>query len=257
MLLTVDIGNSMVTMGVFQDTNLVATLRIATDSRRSADEYGLMSTELLKLNGVDRSNITDVCMCSVVPTLTGVFEAASETYFDVKPLTVNAGVRTGLKISYDNPNDVGADRIVDAVAVKELYGQPAIIVDFGTATVFDAVSREGVYLGGAISPGVSVAAEALFLNTSQLRRVELVAPKTAIGQNTIAALQSGLVLGYAELVKGLVSRINKELGGDATVVGTGGLAEIISQEADVFDAVNPDLSLIGLRQIYNMNAKGR
>lgn len=256
MLLTIDIGNSMVTMGVFQDANLVTTLRIATDARRSADEYGLMLTNLLQLHKIDSSQITDVCMCSVVPPLTGVFEAASETYFDIKPLIVTAGVRTGLKITYDNPRDVGADRIADAVAAKELYGQPAIIVDFGTATVFDAISKEGVYLGGAISPGISVAAEALFLNTSQLRRVELVAPKTAIGQNTTAALQAGLVLGYAELVKGLVGRINKELGGDATVVGTGGLAQIISHEADVFDAVNPDLTLIGLRQIYYMNVKG-
>jgi type III pantothenate kinase len=253
MLLAIDIGNSMVTMGVFEDANLVTTLRIATDSRRSADEYGLMLTNLLQLNGIDRSKITDVCMCSVVPPLTGVFEAVSETYFHVKPLTVTAGVRTGLKISYDNPRDVGADRIVDAVAAKELYGQPAIIVDFGTATVFDAISKDGVYLGGAIAPGISVAAEALFLNTSQLRRVELVAPKSAIGQNTTAALQAGLVLGYAELVKGLVARIKKELGGSATVVGTGGLANIISQEADVFDAINPDLTLIGLRQIYQMN----
>jgi len=256
LLLTVDIGNSMITMGVFEDANLVTTLRIATDSRRSVDEYGLMLINLLQLKGIDRSKITDVCMCSVVPPLTGVFEAASETYFDVKPLAVTAGVRTGLKISYDNPRDVGADRIVDAVAAKELYGQPAIIVDFGTATVFDAISKDGVYLGGAIAPGISVAAEALFFNTSQLRRVELVAPKSAIGQNTTAALQAGLVLGYAELVKGLVARIKDELGGSAIVVGTGGLASVISQEADVFDAINPDLTLIGLRQIYQMNVKG-
>ena len=141
MLLAVDIGNSMVTMGVFENAHLATTLRIATDSRRSTDEYGLMLTNLLQLNGIDRSKITDVCMCSVVPPLTGVFEAVAETYFNVKPLTVTAGVRTGLKISYDNPRDVGADRIVDAVAAKELYGQPAIIVDFGTATVFDASPR--------------------------------------------------------------------------------------------------------------------
>ena len=256
MLLTVDIGNSMVTMGVFEEADLVTTLRIATESRRSADEYGLMLTNLLQLNGIDRSKITDVCICSVVPPLTGVFEAVSETYFQIKPLTVTAGVRTGLQISYDNPKDVGADRIADAVAAKELYGQPAIIVDFGTATVFDAISKDGVYLGGAISPGISVAAEALFLNTSQLRRVELVAPKLAIGQNTTAALQAGLVLGYAELVKGLVARIKEELGGSAVVVGTGGLANVISNEADVFDAINPDLTLIGLRQIYDMNVKG-
>ena len=253
MLLAIDLGNTMVTLGVFDGAGLTTTLRVATDTRRSADEYGLMVTNLLQLNGVERSSITEVCMCSVVPPLTGVFETVVETYFGVKPLIVTAGVRTGLQINYDNPRDVGADRIVDAVAAIELYGQPTIIVDFGTATVFDAVSREGVYLGGAIAPGISVAAEALFFNTSQLRRVELIAPKSAIGHNTTEALQAGLVLGYAELVKGLVGRFKNELGEDAKVVGTGGLADIISQEADVFDSVNPDLTLIGLRLIYEMN----
>ncbi|MEC9272570.1 MAG: type III pantothenate kinase, partial [Chloroflexota bacterium] len=158
-----------------------------------------------------------------------------------------------LQINYDNPRDVGADRIVDAVAAIELYGQPTIIVDFGTATVFDAVSKDGVYLGGAISPGMNVAAEALFLNTSQLRRVEMVAPNSAIGQNTTEALQSGLVLGYTGLVTGMVARFKKELGENAKVVGTGGLADIIAQETDVFDAINPDLTLIGLRLIYRKN----
>tara|TARA_B110000014_G_C20066494_1_gene555854 strand:- start:365 stop:1135 length:771 start_codon:yes stop_codon:yes gene_type:complete len=253
MLLAVDIGNSMVNLGVFDEDNLVANLRVSTDARRSSDEYGLMIRDLLALNGVDRATITDVCMCSVVPPLTGVFEELSETYFHVKSLSVTAGVRTGLQISYDNPRDVGADRIVDAVAAINLYGQPIIIVDFGTATVFDAISKDGVYLGGAIAPGINVAAEALFLNTSQLRRVELVAPKSAIGQNTSTALQAGLVLGYAGLVTGLVERFKSELGPESKVIGTGGLANIISQEADVFDAINQDLTLIGLRLIYNMN----
>jgi len=253
MLLVVDIGNSMVNLGVFYDERLVASLRVSTDARRSADEYGLTLRDLFALNGVDYSSITDVCMCSVVPPLTGVFEELIQTYFKVNPLTVTAGVKTGLQISYDNPRDVGADRIVDAVAALELYGPPIIIVDFGTATVFDAVSREGIYLGGAISPGISVAAEALFLNTSQLRRVELVAPDSAIGQNTTEALQSGLVLGYAGLVTGLVGRFKKELGEDAKVVGTGGLAGIMSKVTDVFDDINPDLTLIGLRLIYGKN----
>ena len=253
MLLAVDIGNSMVNLGVFKDESLVANLRVSTDARRSSDEYGLMIRDLLALNGVERSTITDVCMCSVVPPLTGVFEELSETYFHVKPLSITAGVRTGLQISYDNPRDVGADRIVDAVAAIYLYGQPVIIVDFGTATVFDAISKDGVYLGGAIAPGINVAAEALFLNTSQLRRVELVAPKSAIGQNTSNALQAGLVLGYAGLVTGLVDRFKSELGDNSKVIGTGGLATIISQEADVFDDINQDLTLIGLRLIYNMN----
>ena len=243
----------MVNLGVFDEDNLVANLRVSTDARRSSDEYGLMIRDLLALNGVDRATITDVCMCSVVPPLTGVFEELSETYFHVKSLSVTAGVRTGLQISYDNPRDVGADRIVDAVAAINLYGQPIIIVDFGTATVFDAISKDGVYLGCAIASGINVAAEDLFMNTSHLSRVELVAPKSAIGQNTSTALQAGLVLGYAGLVTGLVERFKSELGPESKVIGTGGLANIISQEADVFDAINQDLTLIGLRLIYNMN----
>ena len=268
MLLTIDIGNTMVTMGVFrsgqdaagqpaggQDSGeeLATTLRIATDSRRSADEYGLLLTNLLQLNSIDRAEVSDVCICSVVPPLTGVFESVARSYFKVEPLTVTGAVETGLEIGYDNPRDVGADRIADAVAAKMLYGFPTIIVDFGTATVFDVIASDGVYLGGAIAPGISVAAEALFLNTSQLRRVELTPPPSAIGQNTTAALQAGLVLGYAELVKGLVGRIKRELGGAAYVVATGGLASIISRETGVFDVINPDLTLIGLRRIYQMN----
>ena len=243
----------MVNLGVFDGETLVANLRVSTDARRSSDEYGLMIRDLLALNGVERSTITDVCMCSVVPPLTGIFEELFETYFHVKSLSITAGVRTGLQISYDNPRDVGADRIADAVAAINLYGKPVIIVDFGTATVFDAISKDGIYLGGAIAPGINVAAEALFLNTSQLRRVELVAPKSAIGQNTSTALQAGLVLGYAGLVTGLVERFKAELGEEAKVIGTGGLATIISKEADIFDDINQDLTLIGLHMIYNMN----
>ena len=256
MLLAIDIGNTMVTMGVFDGERLQTTLRVATDTRKLADEYGLLITNLLNLNGVEPSRIDSISMCSVVPPLTVVFDRVCETYFGIQPLTVTAGVRTGLRILYDNPRDVGSDRIVDAVAAIELYGTPVIVVDFGTATVFDAVSREGVYLGGAIAPGINVAAEALFLNTSQLRRVELVAPKSAIGQNTSTSLQSGLVFGYAGLVEGLVARFKQELGDDAKVIGTGGQASIISQEIDVFYEINPDLTLIGLRLMYNMNQQG-
>ena len=253
MLLSIDIGNSMVTLGVFNREQLVTTLRLASDNRRLDDEYGLLITNLLNINGVEPSQINDICLCSVVPPLTAIFEQVCRNYFGVEPLTVTAGVRTGLQITYDNPRDVGSDRIVDAVAAIQLYGPPVIVVDFGTATVFDAVSRDGVYLGGAIAPGINVAAEALFLNTSQLRRVELTAPKSAIGQNTSTALQSGLVFGYAGLVDGIVARFKEELGQDAKVIGTGGLAEIISKETDIFDAINPELTLVGLRLVYEMN----
>ena len=252
-MLVIDIGNTMVTIGVFEEERLAATLRVATDSRRSADEYGLVITNLLNLNWVQPARVGNICICSVVPPLTPVFEEVCRNYFGLKPFTVSAGVRTGLQIMYDNPRDVGSDRIVDAVAALELYGPPVIVVDFGTATVFDAISREGVYLGGAIAPGINVAAEALYLNTAQLRRVELVAPKSAIGQNTSASLQSGLVFGYAGLVEGIVARFKNELGQDAKVIGTGGLAGIISQETDIFDALNPDLTLIGLRLVFEMN----
>ena len=253
MLLSIDIGNSMVTLGVFNGEQLVTILRVASETRRLDDEYGLVITNLLNLNGIVPSQIDDICMCSVVPPLTPVFEQVCRNYFGVKPLTVTAGVRTGLQITYDNPRDVGSDRIADAVAAVQLYGPPVIVVDFGTATVFDAISRNGVYLGGAIAPGINVAAEALFLNTSQLRRVELTAPKSAIGQNTSASLQSGLVFGYAGLVEGIVARFKEELGHEAKVIGTGGLAEIISKETDVFDAINPELTLVGLRLVYEMN----
>ncbi len=243
----------MVTIGVFDGERLETTLRVATDTRKLSDEYGLLITNLLNLNGVEPSRIDSISLCSVVPPLTMVWENVCRTYFGIQPLIVTAGVRTGLQITYDNPRDVGADRIADAVAAIQLYGVPVIVVDFGTATVFDAVSRDGVYLGGAISPGINVAAEALFLNTSQLRRVELVAPKSAIGQNTSTSLQSGLVFGYAGLVEGLVSRFKRELGEDARVIGTGGQASIISKEIDIFDEINPDLTLIGLRLIYELN----
>jgi len=254
-LLTIDIGNTNVTLGVFDGNELTTTLRLATDARRMPDEYILDLIGLLRLRGVEPQQITEACMCSVVPPLTVTFDQVCRSCFNVIPLTISAGVKTGLRIVYDNPRDVGSDRIVDAVAAIELYRPPLIVVDFGTATVFDAVSRGGEYLGGAIAPGINVAAEALFLSTSQLRRVELVAPKSAIGHNTTTALQSGLVLGYACLVTGMVERIKREIGQDARVIGTGGLASIISRETDVFDDVNPDLTLIGLRLIYQMNQR--
>ena len=253
MLLTIDIGNTTITLGVFDETDLLTTFRIATDTRRLADEIGLVLTDLLGLKGIKPSQITAACICSVVPPLTVVLEEVCRARFDVTPLTVSVGTRTGLPILYDSPRDVGADRIVDAVATIELYGTPAIVVDIGTATVFDAVTKDGEYLGGAIAPGINLAAESLFLNTSQLRRVELVAPKSAIGQNTTAALQSGLVLGYAGLVISMVARFKSELGQDARVIGTGGLVGVIAKETDIFDAINPDLTLIGLRLIYQMN----
>ena len=256
MLLACDIGNTNITIGVFQEERLKATWRVATDACRLPDEYGLMLYSLLPMKDVAPSDITQAALCSVVPPLTSTFEELCRSYFGVDPLLVTTGVKTGVKILYDNPRDVGADRIADAAAAFRLYGGPVIIVDFGTATVFDAVSKEGDYLGGAIVPGINIAADALYMNTSQLRRVELVRPGTAIGKSTIHALQSGLVLGYLSLVEGMVARFREELGSKCPVVATGGLAELIAKDDQIFDHVNPELTLIGLRLIYDINAKG-
>ena len=259
MLLALDVGNTNITFGVFDDNagsrqyEPTATWRIATEPGRMADEYGLILSNLLLVKGVAPTDLTAVAMCSGVPPLTPTFVEVCKGYLNLEPLVVGAGTKTGIKVLYDSPRDVGADRIVDAVAALKLYGGPAIVVDFGTGTVFDAVSAEGEYIGGAIAPGMTVAADALFRSASQLRRVELVRPATAIGKNTVHALQSGLVLGYAEMVKGMVVRFDKELGGGAKVVATGGLAALIEQEANVFDEVNPDLTLAGLRIIYELN----
>lgn len=253
MLLAIDIGNTNVNLGVFEGQNLRCTWRVATDQRKMADEYGSMLSSILSLRGVRPEDITEACLCSVAPTLTGTFEEVCENYFHVRPLTVSGGVKTGVRILYDNPRDVGADRIVDAVAALRLYGGPVIIVDFGTATVFDAVSHDGEYMGGAIAAGINVAAESLFLSTSQLRKVELTPPNAAIGRNTVNSLQSGLLLGHVGLVEGMVARFKKEMGKGTRVVATGGLADMIAKQTDIFDAVNLDLTLIGLRMVYEMN----
>ena len=252
MMLALDIGNTNITLGVFDGEQLAATWRLSTDRSKMPDEYSVMLTQLLSLRGMSATDIDAAALCSVVPPLTPMFVELCRQYFNVEPLVVASGTRTGIRILYDNPRDVGADRIVDAAAAMKLYGGPVIVVDMGTATVFDAVTADGDYLGGAIAPGMTIAHDALFSNTSQLRRVELLAPETPIGKNTIHAIQSGIVLGYAELVRGMVARFDRELGGGAKVVATGGMAHVIEKEAGVFDDVNPDLTLTGLRLINEM-----
>ncbi len=195
MLLAVDIGNTSIALGVFENEKLRATWRIATVIHRMADEYAVLLLNLLRHQGLDKSDIKDIALCSVVPPLTATFEELFQRYFNISPLVVVAGVKTGVRIHVDNPKEVGADRIVDAAAAHYLYRGPVIVVDLGTATTFDTVSKEGDYLGGAIAPGISTAAEALFTRTAMLPRVELVRPKQAIGTNTIAAMQSGIVFG--------------------------------------------------------------
>ena len=253
MLLVIDIGNTDTTVGVFEGEELRATWHMATVIHRMADEYATLLLNLLYHQGLEKSAIKEVALCSVVPPLIATFEELFQRYFNLSPLVVGAGVKTGVRIRMDNPREVGADRIVNAAAAHHLYGGPVIITDLGTATTFDTVSKEGDYLGGAIAPGITMATEALSMQTAMLPRVELVPPKHAIGTNTITAMQSGIVFGYVGLIEGIVARIQQELGGKAKVVATGGYADLIAKETRVIDVVNLDLTLIGLRLIYLMN----
>ena len=253
MLLAIDIGNTNITLGVFEDSELRATWRMATDIRKMPDEYATLLINLLHQQGLDTSDITEIALCNTVPPLLATFQELFQKYFHVSPLVVGAGVKTGVRIRMDNPREVGPDRIANAAAAHHLYNGPVIVIDVGTATTFDTVSKEGDYLGGAIAPGIANAAEALFERTAALPRVELVPPQQAIGTNTIAALQSGIIFGYVGLVEGIVARIQQELDEKATVVATGGYAKLVAGETRVIDKVNPDITLIGLRLIHLMN----
>ncbi len=253
MLLTVDVGNTNINIGVFDGSKLKATWRVATGVHRMPDEYASLLLNLFDRQGIDASQITDAILCSVVPPLVGVFEEVCRRYLKALPLVVEAGVKTGVRICLDNPREVGADRVVNAVAAHQLYGGSVIVIDLGTATTFDAVSEDGDYLGGAIAPGIAIATEALFTRTAALPRVELTHPKRAVGKSTVAAMQSGIVFGYAGLIEGIVARIQQEMGGKAKVVATGGYAELLARETPVIEVVNPDLTLVGLRLIYEMN----
>lgn len=253
MLLAIDVGNTNITMGVFENENLVATWRMATDTNRMPDEYAILIRNMLPMKNILVESISGVSICSVVPPLTQVFQELSSSYFKIDPLVVSAGTKTGVRIEYENPRDVGSDRVVDAAAAYDIYGGPIVIVDFGTATVFDAVSKDGTYIGGAIASGINLTAQALYERTAQLRKVELIPPKNAIGKNTTASIQSGIFYGHVGMVEAMVERFKKEMGDGVKVVATGGMAQIIDQETDVFDEINMDLTLIGLRLIYELN----
>jgi type III pantothenate kinase len=252
MFLAIDIGNTEITLGVFEGDELRATWHVSTGLHRTVDEYAVLLLNLIR-NGLAGVKITDVAVCSVVPPLTAAFEELCKRYFRIPPLVVGAGVKTGVRIRMDNPREVGADRIANAAAAHHLYDGPVIIVDLGTATTFDVISKEGDFMGGAIATGIGTAAEALFVRAAMLPRVELVRPKRAIGTNTIAAMQSGIVFGYVALVEGMIARIQKELGEPSRVVATGGFAELIAGQTDVINIVNANLTLVGLRLIYLMN----
>ena len=254
MLLALDVGNTNITIGVFEGDAVRASWRIATDVERLTDEYAVTLLGLLRAEQLEPSQIDEAVMASVVPDLARVFEQLCVRYFGIEPVVVGTGTRTGVRILYENPREVGADRIVDVVAALRLYGPPPlIIVDFGTATVFDAVSAEGDYLGGAIAPGIGISSEALFERAAKLYRVEFERPKSAIGKNTVAAIQSGTLFGYVGLIEGMVARFKKELGGSARVIATGGWAERLAKETRIFDAVDPNLTLTGLRLVHDMN----
>jgi type III pantothenate kinase len=253
MLLAVDVGNTNVTLGVFERKELRATFRLASDRERLADEYAVLVLGLLHESGIEVSAVDKAVMVSVVPPLTPVLEEVCKRYFGVTPLRVGAGTRTGLRVLYDDPREVGADRVVDAIAALRMHKPPLIVVDLGTASVFDAVSREGDYLGGAIAPGIGLATDALIQRAALLRRVDLVPPRNAVGKNTGAALQAGIIFGYVGLVESLIGRFKAEIGDDAWVVATGGFAKLIAPLTRAIDHVDPDLTLTGLRLVYELN----
>lgn len=253
MLLAVDIGNTNTAFGVFQEQKLIEDWKIKTERDRTSDEYALTLLNLLDFAGIEKQEIKAVIISSVVPPLTPVFQSLSQKHFQVRPLVVGPGLKTGMPILYENPLEVGADRVVVAVAAFERYGGPCIVVDFGTATTFDAVSSRGEYLGGAIAPGIQISADALFLKTAKLPRIEIKKPKKAIGRSTESSMQSGLFFGYIGLISNIIVKIKKELSGNAKVISTGGFAAQISHEIKSIDFHEPHLTLEGLRIIYERN----
>ena len=253
MLLCIDIGNTNIKLGLFRNGNPCAHWRIATDRAKLADEYAVLLLALFAAEHMAPGDVTGCAISSVVPPLTPIFAELAKRYLKQDPIIVGPGCKTGLSIRTDHPAEVGADLIVNAVAARQLYGTPVIIIGFGTATTFGAVSARGDYVGVAIAPGIVTGAEALFRFAAKLPQVELARPPYAIGKNTIHSMQSGLVFGFAGLVEGLAKRMRAELGGQARVVATGGLAELVASETDVIEIVEPNLALIGLRMIYEMN----
>lgn len=253
MLLTIDMGNTNLTLGLYEGPKLGARWRLSTDPERMPDEYGLQILGVLQHSGCSPKQLDGICLSSVVPPVTGRVVQACKQYLELEPLVVTSELKTGIKILYENPSAVGPDRIADAVATKVLYGCPAIVVDYGTATTFNAITRDAEYLGGAIAPGMNIAMEALTMRTSKLPTVDLQIPPSVIGRNTINAIQSGMLYGYASMVEGMVKRFRAILGEDAKVIATGGLSEVIAQSTDIFTDIAPWLTLDGLRILWEMN----
>ena len=255
MLLVIDVGNTDTVLGVYDGDKLVHDWRIRTKTDRTVDEYGLLDYNIYKSSKISSRAIKDIIISCVVPPMLNILEPLCRKYFHVKPLIVGPGIKTGMPIFYDNPKEVGADRIVNAVAAFTKYGRELIVVDFGTATTFDFISGDGEYMGGCIAPGIMISTEALFERTAKLPRIELVKPKNIIAKDTVSSMQAGIMYGYAGLVDGIVGRMKKEAGGNPLVVATGGLADVIALETTSIDAVENMLTLEGLLVIYKLNAK--
>lgn len=256
MLLAIDVGNTNTVLGLYDGETLVADWRMSTVREKMADEWASALITLMGHRGYKLGDVDAAICSSVVPPATTALREMVEKYLGTRLMLVEPGIKTGVKVNVDNPREVGADRIVNTIAAHTRYGGPAIVIDFGTATTFDVVSPEGEYLGGAISPGLVVASDALFRYTAQLRRIELVAPRSSIGKNTVHSMQSGVVWGYVSLVEGMVARIKRdmgEMGAQAKIIGTGGLARLIAAHSECMEIVDDNLTLDGLRIIYELN----
>src|SRR5262245_29009445 len=255
MLLTIDIGNTNIKLGVYQEQRLLAHWRMATERLKLADEYAALILSLFDLAGIDKRAITGCALSCVVPPLTSQFRALARNYLEVDPVIIGPGTATGLRYAIDTPGELGSDRIANSVAAYRKHGGPVIAIAFGTATAFDIITAQGDYIGGAIAPGIGISADALFGLAARLYQVELVRPPQVIGKNTVHYMQSGLILGYAGLVEGLVRRMEAEVGARCTVIATGGRADVIARETDAITVVEHYLTLEGLRMIYEMNSR--